>query len=1133
MSIEIGNVIGRFKKSSTLNLKKIKVLTFLILVTTSFALTQTTVNASGVSQSGEFINCPYHHQVVRVGINPTFCIKEIRTEDYELNLISHGRADDPPSEEGKSLVTITEIEDSYHFHVLDEEGNKVIDMRNNKSSLDKTLVHELNEAFSSQPITNFKKSEILQQITSNLNIARVESIRNNLIKFATNPSLNVLDLKLDLTCSITTESSCESDEFKIIYEDPRESRESRELIKLTKDVVKGLDPIDGSKRERIAYNLLIKIKQAIKKYRASSCKISSQAVRVNWHNELDLPLFCVKATVIDGESVFQRATRINDKLKEILDGTINVESLGIAKVSELKTELRVKPDFENINIQRGGKKAVEKNDDSDLNNSEALAIVSHKDKNSREVDVILIVTELDVKLSKTGYNNPSQAIDEYFSKIVDAVKFSDPVGAIVKFDWGPYQKFGFLFKQLFEPTIQEEKIFEVQGKASFYNESYRALKIENEIDKASIKSVLDIFKSPNLGIFCKRGDQENKKYHKIGNLADSLVASEETQSKYSGEELIIGKKNGKQALNIIMSITDEDRKVKEDGKESELEASWRYLKAINQKLEAYRCNNYLTLELFLACLSSYIYFTANDNRKKCNKPKSNRWKIFFLSLSSMLIMLHILSPLILGLSAKQFYLSRMWFIILALNAHSLVFQIYQSKGGAIPFGNSRKIPSPEEAYGRLKSFLRKIYFRKNYIYLALILLCFYLLPIDLANKFIQSLREQTNLRFKDLSSYITTQLPILLSIWIIGIGVLYIICVISLTLYNSVSYRRRSEIKWNILRGIDTHGEAIIFILGIFALIFLLAISGPALPGSGTVYFAGVTAVAGLIFTWSASAAIADFISGIILIFLTNLEEGDWVKIGNIEGKLKDQNLLVHHIKTTKNTIVTIPNANVLRNIAFNYTSSNRITNGTTALDRFPILHTTVTLGYEISCKQARMALQEAAELTKDVITSRNIVDVFPFEPQDLVKGRTNPKIRSEQSDKSNVELEDIKNMEEKARRTIEQCYKEFRELSKKLDPFVLVKSLDDFYVSYELNAFLNPVVCILKPELIPRIYSELHEKVHQVCSEKGIEILSPHYEAGRDGNSPAIPKELLDRFNEAVRSHAQDQQGGEAELGH
>jgi len=70
--------------------------------------------------------------------------------------------------------------------------------------------------------------------------------------------------------------------------------------------------------------------------------------------------------------------------------------------------------------------------------------------------------------------------------------------------------------------------------------------------------------------------------------------------------------------------------------------------------------------------------------------------------------------------------------------------------------------------------------------------------------------------------------------------------------------------------------------------------------------------------------------------------------------------------------------------------------------------------------------------------------------------------------------------------------------------PFVLQTSLDDFYVSYQLNAYTK------EANLQALIYSELHQHIQDCCNALDIEILSPHYRAQRDGNMTTIPKEYL-----------------------
>ena len=42
------------------------------------------------------------------------------------------------------------------------------------------------------------------------------------------------------------------------------------------------------------------------------------------------------------------------------------------------------------------------------------------------------------------------------------------------------------------------------------------------------------------------------------------------------------------------------------------------------------------------------------------------------------------------------------------------------------------------------------------------------------------------------------------------------------------------------------------------------------------------------------------------------------------------------------------------------------------------------------------------------------------------------------------------------------------------------------------------------------QIYSDLHQNIQDRFNAEGIEIMSPHYMAVRDGNSPAMPKDDL-----------------------
>lgn len=66
--------------------------------------------------------------------------------------------------------------------------------------------------------------------------------------------------------------------------------------------------------------------------------------------------------------------------------------------------------------------------------------------------------------------------------------------------------------------------------------------------------------------------------------------------------------------------------------------------------------------------------------------------------------------------------------------------------------------------------------------------------------------------------------------------------------------------------------------------------------------------------------------------------------------------------------------------------------------------------------------------------------------------------------------------------------------------PFVLETELSDYYPCYQINAFIQDadqqaVIC-----------SHLHQNIQDKFNEAGVEIMSPHYRANRDGNASTIP---------------------------
>ena len=71
--------------------------------------------------------------------------------------------------------------------------------------------------------------------------------------------------------------------------------------------------------------------------------------------------------------------------------------------------------------------------------------------------------------------------------------------------------------------------------------------------------------------------------------------------------------------------------------------------------------------------------------------------------------------------------------------------------------------------------------------------------------------------------------------------------------------------------------------------------------------------------------------------------------------------------------------------------------------------------------------------------------------------------------------------------------------------PFMMITALNDFYVEYEINAYTDDAV------KLPAIYSALHANLLQRFFEEGVEIMSPHIYARRDGIDTQIPEAFKD----------------------
>ena len=196
---------------------------------------------------------------------------------------------------------------------------------------------------------------------------------------------------------------------------------------------------------------------------------------------------------------------------------------------------------------------------------------------------------------------------------------------------------------------------------------------------------------------------------------------------------------------------------------------------------------------------------------------------------------------------------------------------------------------------------------------------------------------------------------------------------------------------------------------------FMIVMIWPLLPSSNSEVFQGVSVFIGVIVSLGSSSIVGNVMAGMVMTYMRPFREGDFIKYGDTEGFVIEKTVLVTRIRTRKNEVITIPNSNLM---------SSQTSNFTFAAQNFGVIvHTKVTIGYDMKWERIRHLLIEAAKATPH--------------------------------------------------------------LSKKPEPYVRVTALDDFYVEYEINAYTHKpeLLSDIYSELHQNILDKFHEDGVEIMS--------------------------------------------------
>ena len=197
---------------------------------------------------------------------------------------------------------------------------------------------------------------------------------------------------------------------------------------------------------------------------------------------------------------------------------------------------------------------------------------------------------------------------------------------------------------------------------------------------------------------------------------------------------------------------------------------------------------------------------------------------------------------------------------------------------------------------------------------------------------------------------IVSYLPNLITLAIIAIVTRFAIRGLKLFFENL----RAGTIKLN---NFEDHWITPTFMIARVVIILIaVAFAYPFIPGSDSAAFQGLTILAGIMVSLGSNTVVSNMMAGLFVIYRRSTKIGDRIKVGDQFGDVVEIRLMETLIKSVKNEMISIPNAQLLNSEVVNY---SRKIDG-----RGMLVHTTVGIGYEEPQDKVEAMLIEAARRT-------------------------------------------------------------------------------------------------------------------------------------------------------------------------
>lgn len=255
-----------------------------------------------------------------------------------------------------------------------------------------------------------------------------------------------------------------------------------------------------------------------------------------------------------------------------------------------------------------------------------------------------------------------------------------------------------------------------------------------------------------------------------------------------------------------------------------------------------------------------------------------------------------------------------------------------------------------KAIGRLAGFAVNLalwifYLFVFYYYLSLVLLSF-----AETRSVAQALLDYVTQPLIDILLGFVAYLPNLITLLIIAIVTRFLVRALRLFMDNIEA----GTFAWE---GFEPHWLAPTFmILRVVIILIATVFAFPYIPGSDSRAFQGLTILAGLMLSLGSNTVVSNMMAGLFVIYRRSTNLGDRIQVGDQLGDVVEIKLMETLIKSTKNEMISIPNAQLLNSEVVNF---SRKIDGTGLM-----AHTTVGIGYEEPKEKVEAMLIEAASRT-------------------------------------------------------------------------------------------------------------------------------------------------------------------------